>query len=178
MNTKRYALSKRVSGNDLSIAVRVTEFWRLVDTSAGECECWPWLGYTEDGYGQFHWLGRMVGAHELALTFATGEVRLHSLDTCHSCHNPSCCNPGHLRFDTRLSNVRDMDAARRRVNANTKLTDGLVREMRERRANGASQKYLAEYYGVSDGSVSMIIRGIRWPHAGGPIENERQYNRG
>lgn len=53
-----------------------------------------------------------------------------------------------------------------------------VREMRERRAAGARRKDLAEQYGIADGQVSMIVRGHRWPTAGGPIQTERKYQRG
>jgi len=57
------------------IAVRVTEFWRSVSIR-GEDECWPWTGYlNEDGYGEFFFAGKMRGAHELAVTFTTAEVR-------------------------------------------------------------------------------------------------------
>ncbi len=81
----------------LDAAPRITEFWMNVSIADDEVECWPWTGYKEDGYGRFFWDGRMVGAHELALTFTTGEVRAPGLDTCHRCNNPICCNPHHLR---------------------------------------------------------------------------------
>ncbi len=158
-------------------AARVTEFWSLVQRG-NPAECWPWTGYQEDGYGRFFYAGRMRGSHELAVTFTTGERRAPELDTCHACHNPLCCNPHHLRFDTRASNVADMDRAGRRINSSAKLSAEDVRTMRVRRAHGARQQDLAEQFGVSDGQVSMIIRGQRWKCAGGPIETERQYHRG
>ena len=89
------------------IARRVTAFWASV-SPANDNGCRLWDGYTEDGYGRFWWDGRMVGAHELALTFATGEQRLPHLDTCHGCNVPLCCEPTHLRFDTRAGNMADM----------------------------------------------------------------------
>jgi hypothetical protein len=161
----------------LAVVVRVSEFWQNVDRSAGDDACHPWTGYTEDGYGRFQWQGRMVGAHELARTFTTGEVRLPSLDTCHRCDNPPCCNPRHVRFDSRLGNVRDMHE-RNRAARPGRLTDAQVRELRERRAAGARQIDLAEAYGLTDGAVSMIVRGLRWPDAGGPLQTERTYARG
>ena len=112
----------RLSGNDrrrvaehpdpsLAEAVSVSRFWRLVDRR-GTHECWPFTGYFDEaGYGAFtDEAGRRRPAHELALSFTTGEVRHPDLDTCHSCDNPRCCNPEHLRFDTRQSNVDDMHA--------------------------------------------------------------------
>jgi transcriptional regulator len=68
-----------------------------------------------------------------------------------------------------------MAAAGRCRNGSTKLTAEQVVTIRQRRAAGASQKALAKQYDISDGQVSMIVRGIRWPNAGGPIETERKY---
>jgi hypothetical protein len=149
----------------------------LVQRGADD-ECWPWQGDTDRaGYGIFVWHERRRRAHEMALSFTTGEVRLERLETCHSCDNPPCCNPAHLRFDTRQSNV-DECIARGRARKATKITPEDVVLMRERRAAGARQTDLAAQFGLTDGSVSMIIRGIRWPDAGGPIETERKYYRG
>ena len=161
---------------EFATAVTVSRFWRLVDVKAPD-ECWPWLGDTSDGYGLFTFNGRRYGAHELSLSFSTGEKRHPSLDTCHSCDNPPCVNPAHLRFDTRLSNVREMHERGRNRNT-TKLTAEEVALIRERRAMGARQKDLAEQFGITDGLVSMIVRGLRWKDAGGPIEKKRKYRNG
>ena len=157
----------------VATAVRVTEFWRLVD-QRGDADCWHWTGYiNDDGYGEFYWLGKMHGAHELAVTFTTGEVRSPGLDTCHSCDIPPCCNPAHVRFGSRASNVAEM-VARDRVRAGerhpaSRLTEAQVVEMRIRRANGAMQKRLAADYGISEAYVSEIVLGRRWQRVGGPI---------
>jgi hypothetical protein len=155
---------------------RVTEFWMQVNRGLPS-ECWPWTGYSEDGYGRFFWNGRMVGAHELAVTFTTGEVRLPELDTCHSCGNPICCNPAHLRFDTRRSNVDDAVQMGRHHRPESHLTDEDVRTIRSRRAAGASQKDLAEQFGVSQSFVSMVVNGKKRAAAGGPIASNREYRR-
>jgi hypothetical protein len=157
--------------------VDVTRFWGMVSRQ-GPDECWPWQGDTDrNGYGVFVWHGKKLGAHESALSFTTGEVRLDKLDTCHSCDTPPCCNPAHLRFDTRSANVQEM-FARGRGRRARKVTNEDVVLMRERRAAGARQRDLAEQFNITDGQVSMIVRGIRWPDAGGPIERERRYSRG
>lgn len=161
----------------VDVAPRITEFWRNVDIADDESECWPWLGYQEDGYGRFFWEGRMVGAHELAVSFTTGEVRAPGLDTCHSCNNPICCNPRHLRFDTRAGNVADMISAGR--GRRGRFTDEQILTMRERYAHGASQMALARDYRITNGLVSQIVRGLRYAHAGGPIATKRErYNHG
>jgi hypothetical protein len=119
----------------------------------------------------------MVGAHELALTFTTGEKRAEGFDTCHACNNPICCNPNHLRFDTRASNVADMLTARR--DRPGRFTDEQIITMRTRYANGARQVDLATQYGVTNGLVSQIVRGIRYARVGGPIsQTGERYNHG
>lgn len=159
-------------------AVSVTRFWGLVERRSKD-ECWPWLGDTDrNGYGVFFFNGKLYGAHELSLSFSTGENRLKGLDTCHSCDTPECVNPAHLRFDTRLSNVHDM-LRRGRQGKYGKLTAEQVVMIRERRANGARQKDLARDFDVTDGQISMIVRGKRWADVGGPIEQDQtQYRKG
>ena len=140
--------------------VKVTAFWQFVQVCQ-ENDCWWWCGYVnEDGYGEFYWEGRMVGAHELALTFTTGERRHPSLDTCHSCGNPLCCNPKHLRFDTRQSNVADT-LRHGRHKTRRKLSDADVLLIRERLEYGATQQKLADEFGVSNSTISMIKTGKR-----------------
>lgn len=165
-----------VVGN-LTDAVKVTAFWMNVGRQ-GDDECWLWNGYRdEDGYGRFFIGGRMVGAHELALTFTTGERRLPRLDTCHSCGNPPCCNPRHLRFDTRKSNTDDTVRMGRNNPFPRRLDDGTVRIIRERRQAGASQDDLAAQYGVSASYISQIVNGLARVDAGGPIAQQRTYHR-
>lgn len=160
----------------IEAASRVTEFWRSVEVR-GDDECWEWTGYAEGGYGQFYWLGKMTGAHELAVTFTTGERRAPNLETCHSCHNPGCCNPAHLRFDTRQGNVDDMLHAGRQYRG--RFTASEVETIRQRYAHGARQQTLADDYSVTNGFISMIVRGERYPADPGPISEKRErYNHG
>jgi hypothetical protein len=151
--------------------MRVTAFWMNVERRGAD-ECWPWTGYAEGGYGRVFNDGLMVGAHEMALTYFTGERRHPGLDTCHSCNNGICCNPNHLRFDTRQSNVDDMVRSERQAhgerNGHARLTEPQVVQMRERHALGATGRRLASDYGVSEGAVNMILTGARWKNAGGP----------
>lgn len=143
------------------LAARVTEFWSNVATRA-QHECWEWTGYTEDGYGRFFFEGKMKPAHELALTFTTGEVRADGLDTCHSCNRPICCNPAHLRFDTRQGNVDDAVEAGRNYRPPRRFSADEVAKIRQRLERGATQKSLANQYGISDSMVSMIKTGKRY----------------
>ena len=46
----------------------------------------------------------------------------------------------------------------------TKLKDVDVRQIRQRRANGERQHYLADEFGISRSAVSQICAGKRWGH--------------
>ncbi len=49
-------------------------------------------------------------------------------------------------------------------NANSKLTDDAVREIRRARATGESRKELAVRFGVSYGCISSVDKGTVWRH--------------
>jgi len=92
---------------------------------------------------------------------------------CHHCDNPSCVRPSHLFVGTPADNTADMVAKGRARGASHKgeahpgrrLTDELVREIRDRyAAGGVTQKALAEDYGVVKSTVGMIVRGETWKH--------------
>lgn len=182
MNATRRDFPLRRSVNqdpapELVEAVALSRFWRSIDIRS-EAECWPWKGdLGTGGYGVFFYAGRRRGAHELALSFTTGEKRHPDLETCHSCDNPVCCNPAHLRFDTRQSNVDDMRDRDRNIYGSrsrfTKLTESQVLLIRERRALGARQTDLARDFNISVAAVSAIVRGQNWQHVGGPITNRQ-----
>lgn len=172
-NNRRIAESPH---DDLADAVTVSRFWRLVDRKADD-DCWLFQGYLDrNGYGVFvDGTGRKRPAHELALSYTTGEMKLPGLDTCHSCDRPTCCNPNHLRFDTRQSNVDDMvkreRGARGSRSPHTHLTEADVVLIRRRREMGARHKDLAIDFNISPGAVTAIVHGRNWKHVGGPITN-------
>jgi len=88
---------------------REERFWAKVDVSAGLEACWPWTGKRDrDGYGiAAKWNnGLDAKAHRVALML-TGTSVPSDLVVMHSCHNPPCCNPGHLRAGTPADNNGD-----------------------------------------------------------------------
>lgn len=70
--------------------------------------CWGWTGARDGhGYPQMRVEGRCVNATHVSLYLA-GERR-PSTESCalHSCDNPECSNPAHLRWGTMRENTRD-----------------------------------------------------------------------
>jgi hypothetical protein len=84
-------------------SVSVARFWSKVD-KRGPDECWPWLGATTKGYGQFKLGGRTLRAHRVAVTLS-GTPIPPKLVIDHECRNRRCCNPEHLRAVTNRKNV-------------------------------------------------------------------------
>jgi hypothetical protein len=76
-------------------------------------ECWVFTGGKDkDGYGQVQAAraakdNKVTRAHQLAYVAWVGEIKDGML-VCHTCDNPSCCNPEHLFLGTPSDNMQDM----------------------------------------------------------------------
>ena len=142
-------------------------FWMNVDRSGGPKSCWPWLGKrNRHGYGltKFAQL-----AHRIAWELARDARVPLGLGVLHSCDNPPCCNPAHLRPGTQKDNGIDA-SLRFRVpfgerNAAARLNDEKVREIRRRLGTGREfHREIAADFGVDRNTVSRIARGEAWRH--------------
>lgn len=69
--------------------------------------CWTWMGYKDEkGYGQFAYRGKKLWAHRWAYAAFRATIP-EEMDIDHSCKNPSCVNPCHLRRTTPTTNRID-----------------------------------------------------------------------
>ena len=76
--------------------------------------CWEWkLRRTSKGYGMTHRSGINIRAHRYSYEAWNGPIPKGAL-ILHSCDNPPCCNPEHLRAGTAQEN-RDDAIARGRA---------------------------------------------------------------
>jgi predicted XRE-type DNA-binding protein len=120
--------------------------------------CWEY--HDGAGYGKARWGGRTERAHRVSFFLANGfwpEVVMHT------CDNPSCVNPEHLRAGDHADNVRDALAKGR---LHTKLTRELVRQIRHVYAEGTKdQAQLADIFGVTRSAISQIVNRKTWRHA-------------
>lgn len=75
--------------------------------------CWIFTSAKDrDGYGQCHAAktAKQLGvtrAHQMAYKTWVGDIP-EGYFVCHTCDNPSCCNPDHLFVGTPNDNVQDM----------------------------------------------------------------------
>lgn len=171
-------------------SVETEKFWSRIERRGPE-ECWPWTaGHNGLGYGIFY-VGskdtrRGVLAHRISLTLEKGERP--SAFCLHSCDNPGCCNPGHLRWGTQRDNVADAQARKRHRNPpdvrsnprwnarmvdalpkgeahpHAKMTNETVAEIYRLRLSGAGSSTIAKSVDLDRSTVLDIIRGRYWAH--------------
>lgn len=152
------------SPQDLSAEQR---FWAKVDKRG---RCWLWTaGVRGDGYGAFQAESTLqIGAHRYSYELHNGPIA-DGLVVMHSCDRPLCVNPAHLALGTSAENAADSARKARRPrgskNANAKLTEGEVLEMRERyAAGGVTHRELAADYQISTALVSFVLTRKAWTH--------------
>lgn len=141
---------------------------RQTDRSPHPTGCWTWVGAVHaNGYGVILANGRQVGAHRAAYELAKGSVP-PGLMVLHSCDNPVCVNPDHLRAGTHDDNMRDKVERGRQARLsgesapNARLTQADVDEIRAAAHSGARHRVIAQRYGVSRSNVGMIVQHKRW----------------
>ena len=145
-------------------------FWKKVDKRE-ENECWNWLGAkNEKGYGG---IGRGVrnGKHELAhrvsyeLTHGAVPEGCYVL---HSCDNPSCVNPAHLRAGSQSENIKEAFDKKRKVqpimfgeqNPRSKLNIEQVKFIKSNPQLG--HKHIADMFGLSPNCIRGVRIGRTW----------------
>jgi hypothetical protein len=127
--------------------------------------CLLWSGPKNDaGYGTC----RYGLAHRAAYRVWVGPIP-EGLYVLHHCDVPACIEPSHLYVGTQADNMRDMaERGRRRnrpmpgeSNPAAKLTEAQVRAIR---ADPRPQRAIAADYGISQATVSLIVRREKWAH--------------
>jgi len=147
--------------------------WLKVDIKA-EDECWPWKGtLKDDGYGRVQINDWNYYAHRVIFNLANpGMIELKAPKSydetgflLHSCDNPSCCNPKHMRVGAHAENMADKVARNRQKTYPTdtgprcKLTMEQAREARKLKQSGKSTRELANQFGISLPSMKTLLRG-------------------
>ena len=109
------------------------------------------------GYGVAKHEGQYMGAHVRAL-IRSGSPRPTGMQALHSCDNPRCIEPSHLRWGTQTDNLNDRKARHRY----RKLTQADAQEIKAALAGGETGRALAHRFGVSEGMIGHIKHGRQW----------------
>jgi hypothetical protein len=150
-------------------------FWAKVDRRK-DSECWIWTGAmtsSSRNYGTF-WVrtsrkdGKLHRASKISLFLRTGEQPKDKQMVLHSCDNPPCVNPLHLRYGTHQDNCDDAVNRKRyrptcqQENKSAKLTADKANEIRTAWRLGIGCRKLAKLFGVESRSLRKIIHGKSW----------------
>lgn len=153
--------------------INVALFMAKVVQSPG---CWGWTAAHKNGYGVFAVGRKSRRAHRVSWEIANGPIPAGLL-ACHRCDNRGCVNPAHLFLGTHSDNARDMadkgrwelpgrprTIHRGMAHGMARLDDARVRRIREFHRIGLTGLEIAAQFGISNSSVSYIVRREQWAH--------------
>lgn len=145
------------------------KFWLRVQKPVDASQCWLWTGaHTELGYGLFRVRTKKIYAHRYSYFLANGKWAEPM--TLHSCDNPQCVNPAHLREGTHQDNMQDIDARNRRTVSRgsqigtSVLTESQVAIIKTLCNVSSNRQFLKQTFKVSDTTISHIRLGKSWKH--------------
>jgi hypothetical protein len=152
---------RRPAGSDAALIAEI-----LSRPPTDECIVWTnWLD--PDGYARTRNGGRSRQVTRIVLE-AVGRPVPDGECACHTCDNRACVNERHLWAGSHGANIADRDAKRRNAvgegHGAAKLSDESIRQIRAARQAGASQQTIANRFGVSQPTISSILRGETWGH--------------
>jgi hypothetical protein len=164
----------------------IERFWASVQKGADN-ECWLWAaGRTGRGYGAFYIDGKQMPAHRFSMMIKANHPLPDGWFVLHSCDNPPCVNPRHLRLGTQKENVADAIERNRHKNPppvpserpyehcargtqihTAKLNEWAVRDLLKERLTGRNFTDLGQEFGLDATTVADICKGKGWSHVHG-----------
>lgn len=137
-----------------------------------ETKCWDWMGCISGGRGQVRWDGKMRLATRAMMVVkkrVDPDGKPFSFDSryniLHSCHNPRCVRPEHLRVGTQSENMHDRQQAGRapdlrgEKHPQCKLSDADVEVVLQLLKEDMPQRKIAKLFGVSQSQICLINTG-------------------
>ena len=123
-----------ITPEDLEYVIRNAHHINVVKHDAWN-SCWAWKGPVLETHEHFNYSIMTRGkkselGHRFFAELMTGNVK--DLVVMHTCDNPNCVRPSHLKVGTQLDNVKDMIAKGRKQ----KLSAEDVRDIRKREMSG------------------------------------------
>ena len=131
----------------------------LVNTSRAENGCWLWLGAkNQKGYGRVCFRGKVESAHRIVYQELNGNIT-DGLQVLHTCNNPSCVNPDHLRLGNNSENQYD----RYMTKGGSQLNEETVKYIRELYSRGKhTQAEIARLTGINYATIHYVVRNKTW----------------
>jgi hypothetical protein len=133
--------------------------------------CIIWEGAGRNSYGRLSWGTKVVSAPRIALKLFMEQNNQEfdeSLDVLHSCDNPPCYSPNHLRLGTAKENIAEAIQRGRFTHHLApkpnlrKLTEDQIRDIRRRVATGQTQSFIAAQMNVCKFTISSIVRNLTY----------------
>ena len=137
--------------------------------------CWLWIGAKiPHGYGRFYFHGKPRYAHRVAMELFNGVSPQPDDLVMHTCDNPPCVNPDHLKIGTQTDNMRDASRKGRIVivsdwrgtkNPKAKLTNEQRIALEQDIKLGLPYGIIARKFGVTSvrvGQIAKVVRGSGW----------------
>lgn len=168
-----------------------SRFWARVDRNGPVPShqpelgpCWVWTGAKsrKSGYGSIDVDGKSERTHRLAWKLEHGQI-VGGLWVLHHCDHRPCVRVSHLYLGTVKDNTQDMVDRHRTTTGDrngsrlhpeslhrgeqshlAKLTGDAVRSIRRQYADGNSLRALGRLYGVSDETISHVVKRRTWKH--------------
>ena len=140
----------------------------------GENGCWVWQGSCDaHGYGMMSIGGKTHRAHRVSCEAYNGPL-LPGEKALHSCDNPPCINPAHVRAGTQKENAADRESrGRRDVRGEQVGTSKLtVADVIAIRQSELSLLELASKFGVDRSNIWAIRAGKSWAHVNAALTEE------
>ena len=140
-----------------------------------DCVLWPYLRSKE--YGQINFGGVNTNASRVMCILAHGQPPNDGIYyACHSCGNPPCVNPNHLRWDTPKGNqkdrIKDGTDCRGDKSKSSKLTYGDVVDIRlMSQMMSINDIASLNRYNVSKSTIRRAIIGVSWANVPNPVKN-------
>lgn len=139
-------------------------FWKYVEKTD---TCWNWKASLNTyGYGCFWWNRKQHQSHRVSWYIKYGKHSDKLL--LHSCDNPACVNPEHLREGAQSDNMKDKVGRRRQAtgesHGQSRLTEEQVVAILKKHSEGASTRKLGKEYNVSKTAILYIIKGKNWAY--------------
>lgn len=128
------------------------------------CIIWP-NAIDKSGYGRVWFRKKNFLAHRMVFILNFGEIP-DDFHVCHKCDERRCINPDHFFLGKNIDNVKDKVSKNRQAkgvkNGRAKLTLDQVQIIKELYKDGLTQNQIANYFKVSQWTISAILNKKKW----------------